>query len=748
MLCIQQFCALVVILLSLCHLVENRSYNNGLIFYDLKTNNTLLPPTVSVSRGRNLAKMKFSPKGSIWSTFGKPCECTGPLCGCCVGIKVKQFNFDQKMCANVTFVQTKQELNLEMFLNGNQSAKYAVSARNPSPFCIPIMLNIPMSMCVQMSDVGLQGDNMHACMDFMVQLATTGLFEMHFQCMQMGAQGAQWVLPAGGPVIPPSQSKLTNRSENDYEEYYDEEMENSLEKESEKAIADNDSLPNETKDENKAEEVFDDENDVTNEILTTQEAQQSTKEIESISNEEIVNGTEQTVSNDNINEISTEMDFVGPHKDVSLEMEDSAMTTVTSDLSNDINLDKSSDLSSLSTIESIEITTETKVKENTVSIENVTEIMENVTESQSKEVQSIVNIVTNSTERTATTSTTTTPVPDLSATEKVTSSITGSDIENNTSTDNSEYEDQETNEGEDEEKEEHDEEDNNERKDPENVKADQELAINITEATTNPTKADSTDDGTNDDDYEEYEDETDITTTESTNFAENKEEITINVTGSSINATKADSTEDNSNDNDYEEYEDESDITTTDSTTFTVSKQEMATNITEDTTNATKTESTEDDPTDNEYEEYEDETDITTIDSTTFSADTNKENVVVKPLTTTPELPTLSLEDKLQSEGLLVSNIQNMSFPIETKLSVNDSAVDISNTTHHISDIIEIHKNIATDDVNTTPSTHSRALLSQYSQQDHRRPRLHQHLSPRNPIYRRFQSNYRKHHYV
>ncbi|XP_073831697.1 uncharacterized protein [Musca autumnalis] len=216
---------LVLIIVSSCILVENRSYNNGLIFYDLTTKHIILPPTVSVSRGRSLSNVKFSNKGSIWSTFGKPCDCAGPLCGCCVGIKVKQYNFDQKMCANVTYVGPKNELNLEMFVDEKQSAKYAVSARNPSPFCIPVMLGIPMSMCVQMSDVGLQGDNMHACMDFMVQLASTQIFEMHFQCMQLGAQGAQWVLPGGGPVIPPSQSKITDRIDHNTDEYYDEEEE-------------------------------------------------------------------------------------------------------------------------------------------------------------------------------------------------------------------------------------------------------------------------------------------------------------------------------------------------------------------------------------------------------------------------------------------------------------------------------------------------------------------------------------------
>lgn len=81
---------------SFCLLNESRSYNNGLIFYNLENHQIYLPPTVSVSRGRGLANLKYSARGSIWSTFGRPCDCDGPLCGCCVGIKVKQYNFDQK----------------------------------------------------------------------------------------------------------------------------------------------------------------------------------------------------------------------------------------------------------------------------------------------------------------------------------------------------------------------------------------------------------------------------------------------------------------------------------------------------------------------------------------------------------------------------------------------------------------------------------------------------------------------------
>lgn len=82
--------------ISLLPLIVARSYSNGLIFYELGTHTPYLPPTVSVSRGRNLASVKYSEKGSIWSTFGQPCECRAAICGCCAGLKVDQYKFDQK----------------------------------------------------------------------------------------------------------------------------------------------------------------------------------------------------------------------------------------------------------------------------------------------------------------------------------------------------------------------------------------------------------------------------------------------------------------------------------------------------------------------------------------------------------------------------------------------------------------------------------------------------------------------------
>ncbi|XP_030379691.1 uncharacterized protein LOC115627939, partial [Scaptodrosophila lebanonensis] len=210
----------LLLLLQQTEISEARSYNNGLIFYDLRTRTPYLPPTVSVSRGRNLASVKYSEKGSIWSTFGQPCDCRGPTCGCCAGLKVDQYKFDQKMCANITFVPQLEEAQLEVFMNGRPSSKYGISVRNPSPFCIPVMMGVPMAMCVQMTDIAMVGNNLNMCMDFVVRLATTDLFEMHFQCMRMGLDGIQYVDKNGQPVLPSSAKEEEVAQEEEEEEDY------------------------------------------------------------------------------------------------------------------------------------------------------------------------------------------------------------------------------------------------------------------------------------------------------------------------------------------------------------------------------------------------------------------------------------------------------------------------------------------------------------------------------------------------
>jgi len=125
------------------------------------------------------------------------------------------------VCANVSFVPQLEEAQLEVFLNGKPSSKYGISVRDPAPFCIPVMMGVPMAMCVQMTEVTMVGNNLNMCMDFVVRLATTDLFEMHFQCMRMGLDGLQYVDKNGKPVLPAGGGQSDDPEEYEYAELED-----------------------------------------------------------------------------------------------------------------------------------------------------------------------------------------------------------------------------------------------------------------------------------------------------------------------------------------------------------------------------------------------------------------------------------------------------------------------------------------------------------------------------------------------
>lgn len=117
--------------------------------------------------------------------------------------------FNILVCANVVYrrQQRHREILLDVVLDEKATARYGISARNPSPFCIPIMLGIPMAMCVQLSNIAVVGNNLNMCMDFMINMGAAQLLQMHFQCMMVGAQGLQWVDPEGQSILPSGQRR-------------------------------------------------------------------------------------------------------------------------------------------------------------------------------------------------------------------------------------------------------------------------------------------------------------------------------------------------------------------------------------------------------------------------------------------------------------------------------------------------------------------------------------------------------------
>lgn len=63
--------------------------SNGLIFYDMKSNSTLLPPIIekAILTGNKTILRQ--------DNMGQPCNCFEMTCSCCAGLNIQQFNINQ-----------------------------------------------------------------------------------------------------------------------------------------------------------------------------------------------------------------------------------------------------------------------------------------------------------------------------------------------------------------------------------------------------------------------------------------------------------------------------------------------------------------------------------------------------------------------------------------------------------------------------------------------------------------------------
>lgn len=83
-------------LLLLC-LVQSKTYNNGLIFYNIQTNNWILPPALTIIRTKGFSMEEaFKPSATWASQFGPACDCSQKvLCRCCVGLNIKEYKYNE-----------------------------------------------------------------------------------------------------------------------------------------------------------------------------------------------------------------------------------------------------------------------------------------------------------------------------------------------------------------------------------------------------------------------------------------------------------------------------------------------------------------------------------------------------------------------------------------------------------------------------------------------------------------------------
>lgn len=92
-----------IIILSACSVqsiprivYKSLSSDSGLIFYDLESNRTLLPPVVTAlpyGHEQQREPLQVTSRRPMFPMFRRPCSCNELNCGCCAGINFKQFNF-------------------------------------------------------------------------------------------------------------------------------------------------------------------------------------------------------------------------------------------------------------------------------------------------------------------------------------------------------------------------------------------------------------------------------------------------------------------------------------------------------------------------------------------------------------------------------------------------------------------------------------------------------------------------------
>ena len=74
---------------------------------------------------------------------------------------------------------------------------YLVSAKNPPPACMPILIPFLSSVdfCVRLYDIYTPGANLHMCLDFLARLSRAPVVVLHFNCLQIGREGVHYLRP-------------------------------------------------------------------------------------------------------------------------------------------------------------------------------------------------------------------------------------------------------------------------------------------------------------------------------------------------------------------------------------------------------------------------------------------------------------------------------------------------------------------------------------------------------------------------